>query len=88
MVEIDGQHLNYLCYTVANTDAMFKNVIYPIQIWLLSQGRCVGCGKSLTKAKAKKRKDLLEEVTCVCRRIYIFDSKTKKYRRALPEEVL
>jgi len=26
---------------------MFKDVIAPIQAWLLSQGRCVGCGKEL-----------------------------------------
>lgn len=88
MVEIDGQRLNCLCYTVTNTTAMFKNVIYPIQVWLLSQGRCVGCGKSLANAKVKKRKDSQEQATCVCRRVYVFNPKTKKYRRALPEEVL
>ncbi|MCS7092379.1 MAG: hypothetical protein NZM26_03450 [Patescibacteria group bacterium] len=67
--------------------SMIKNVIYPIQAWLLSQGRCVGCGKLLTKAKIKSGKSSQKQVTCDCRRVYILDSKSQKYRRALPEEV-
>jgi len=66
---------------------MFKNVIAPIQAWLLFQGRCVGCGRELTEGKREKRRDETEKITCVCGRIFIFDSKTKKYRRALLEEV-
>jgi predicted nucleic acid-binding Zn-ribbon protein len=64
---------------------MFKNVIAPIQAWLLSQGRCVGCGTdlSLGKKKTEKSKNF---VTCVkCGRIFI--EKDKKYRRALLSEV-
>ena len=30
---------------------MFKNVIAPVQAWLLSQGRCVGCGTQLPDGK-------------------------------------
>jgi predicted nucleic acid-binding Zn-ribbon protein len=66
---------------------MFKNVIAPIQAWLLSQGRCVGCGRELTLGKISKQKDGSEKVTCNCGRIFIHDDKTKKYRRALLEEV-
>lgn len=66
---------------------MFKNVIAPIQAWLLSQGRCVGCGKELSLGKRVDRKDGTQKVTCACGRIFIFDPKTKKYRRALLEEV-
>lgn len=66
---------------------MFKNVISPIQAWLLSQGRCVGCGKELDKAKKEKRANQTEKITCSCGRIFIHDPKTKKYRRALLEEV-
>ena len=66
---------------------MFKNVIAPIQAWLLSQGRCVGCGRPLTEGKREKRRDDTEKVTCECGRIFIYDSKTKRYRRALLEEV-
>jgi len=65
---------------------MFKNVIAPIQAWLLSQGRCVGCGKELSSGKRVKRNGT-EKVTCSCGRIFIYDPKTKKYRRALLEEV-
>jgi hypothetical protein len=66
---------------------MFKNVISPIQAWLLSQGRCVGCGKDLSAGKISDHKFGCKKVVCKCGRIFIFDSKTKKYRRALLEEV-
>jgi len=66
---------------------MFRNVIAPIQAWLLSQGRCVGCGRGLTAGKKTSRRDGTEKVTCECGRIFIFDPKTKRYRRALLEEV-
>jgi len=66
---------------------MLKNVIVPIQAWLLSQGRCVGCGEPLSGGKRKKYIRGTEKVTCSCGRIYIYNPKTKKYRRALLEEV-
>ena len=66
---------------------MFKNVIAPIQAWLLSQGRCVGCGKPLGTMKKQKRKDGTSKVTCECGRIFIYNPKSRKYRRALLEEV-
>jgi hypothetical protein len=66
---------------------MFKNVIAPVQAWLLSQGRCVGCGSDLTTGK-KETKGSVEKITCAkCGRIFIKDSATGKYRRALFEEV-
>lgn len=58
-----------------------------MQAWLLSQGRCVGCGTELSEGKKKDTK-YGEQVTCIkCGRIFIYDPKTKKYRRALLEEV-
>jgi len=66
---------------------MLKNVIAPIQAWLLSQRRCVGCGKPLKTMKNEKRGDGTVKVTCECGRIFIHNPKTKKYRRALLEEV-
>jgi hypothetical protein len=66
---------------------MFKNAIAPMQAWLMSQGRCVADGQPLDKAKKKKLKDGTYKVTHTCGRIYIYDPKTKKYRRALLEEV-
>lgn len=65
---------------------MFKNVIAPIQAWLMSQGKCVGCGTQLSKGKSQKHK-YGEMVTCNCGRIYILNDKTKKYRRALLNEI-
>ena len=66
---------------------MFKNIIAPVQAWLLSRGQCVGCGIALDKGKREKRKDGAEKIICKCGRIFIYESKTKKYRRALFEEV-
>lgn len=64
---------------------MFKTVIAPIQAWLLSQKRCVGCGTDLSEGTSKKTK-FGEQVTCKkCGRIFI--KKEGKYRRALLEEV-
>lgn len=59
---------------------MFKNLISPVQAWLLSQGKCVGCGMPLSKAKKQG-----DKVSCKCGRIYI--EENKKYRRAGLEEV-
>lgn len=66
---------------------MFKNIIAPVQAWLLSKGKCVGCGAPLAKEKATKTKGGQEKVICKCGRIFIHDPKTRKYRRALFEEV-
>jgi len=66
---------------------MFKNIIAPIQAWLMVQGKCVGCGMVLAKGEKVDRKDGTEKIICKCGRIYIYDKKTKKYRRALVKEV-
>ncbi len=66
---------------------MFKNIIAPVQAWLLSRGQCAGCGTPLIKGKKLKRKDKTEKITCKCGRIFILDPETGKYRRALFEEV-
>ena len=67
---------------------MFKNIIAPIQAWLLSRGQCVGCGMPLSKGNVEeaKVKDH-DKVTCKCGRIFMRCQVTKKYRRALFEEV-
>lgn len=65
---------------------VFKNVIAPVQAWLLSQGRCVGCGRGLSAGRRSRRKTG-QKVVCECGRVFICDPKTKKYRRALLEEV-
>ena len=66
---------------------MFKNAVAPIQAWLLSQKRCVGCGKNLSLGKKEKHANDTEKVTCSCGRVYIFNPKLKTYRRALLDEI-
>jgi hypothetical protein len=65
----------------------FKPLIAPLQIWLLSMSRCVGCGKELAKSTRVSHGKEEELVTCECKRIYIYTLKTKTYRRALIKEV-
>jgi len=65
---------------------MIKNLISPIQAWLVSQGRCVGCGTPLKNGETKEVKGKVT-VTCKCGRIFIHDTSNNKYRRALFEEV-
>lgn len=66
---------------------MFKNIIAPVQAWLLSKGQCVGCGAPLANGKYERAEADTEKVTCKCGRIFIFDKKVGKYHRALFEEV-
>ncbi len=62
---------------------MFKNIIAPVQAWLMSQGKCVGCGTSLDAGKKTIEKNNQEKIICrKCGRIFLFDPKTKKYQRA------
>lgn len=65
---------------------MLKNVIAPLQGWLLSQGRCVGCSMPLSQG-VKSKKGTLSVVTCKCKRVYVSEPTTKTYRRALMTEV-
>ena len=66
---------------------MFRNVIAPVQAWLLSQGRCVGCGTDLSLG-TKIKHSSGEKITCQkCGRIFIKELESGKYRRALFEEV-
>lgn len=63
---------------------MIKNIIAPIQSWLLLQKRCVGCGMPLNEG-IKKKIHNRETITCKCRRIYI--NVKGMYRRARLDEV-
>jgi predicted nucleic acid-binding Zn-ribbon protein len=65
---------------------MFKNLISPIQAWLLSQGRCVGCGDNLSKGVKSTVKGQ-ELITCRCGRIFVHDSQKDTYRRAMFDEI-
>lgn len=65
---------------------MIKKMIAPIQAWLLSQKRCVGCGTPLSKGTRKSVRGKMT-VTCQCGRIFIHDEKKDTYRRALFDEI-
>ena len=65
---------------------MFKNVIAPIQAWLMSQGKCVGCGMDLVNGTVKKTSKG-EQVTCLqCNMGFVRNEG--KYRRALLSEIV
>lgn len=53
-----------------------------MQAWLLSQGKCVGCGKPISVPN----KSELTRVTCACGRIYMYDPQSQKFRRATINE--
>lgn len=61
---------------------MFKNIIAPMQAWLLSQGKCVGCGKLLVRPEGNG----LLRVVCTCGRVYMYDRASAKFRRATLNE--
>jgi len=65
---------------------MIKDLIAPIQAWLLSQRRCVGCGENLVKGQRRQVRGQTT-VTCRCGRIFIHDPKNNTYRRALFDEI-
>ena len=67
---------------------MIKKLLAPIQSWILLQGKCVGCGKNLLLGRKFKRSDNKDKVICSCTRIFIFDKRTGKYKRASIEEGL
>lgn len=66
---------------------MFKDMIAPVQAWLISQGRCVGCGTPLAAGSVKKRQDGFNQVRCKCGRVFLKDPKKITYRRALLSEI-
>ena len=65
---------------------MIKSLIAPIQAWLISQGRCGGCGEELKRGSRKLVRNQVT-VTCRCGRIFFHDTKKDTYRRALFDEI-
>jgi hypothetical protein len=64
---------------------MFRNLIAPVQAWLLSQGQCVGCGMPLAQGTVHTKRDGTEMVTCKCGRVYV--KLGNRYRRAKQSEL-
>ena len=61
---------------------MIKRIVAPVQAWILLQGKCVGCGRSLALGRKIERQDNTQKVICNCGRIFIFDKRSGRYRRA------
>lgn len=61
---------------------MIKRILAPVQAWILLQGKCVGCGKNLSLGRKIERGDNTQKVICRCGRIFIFDKRRGRYRRA------
>ena len=61
---------------------MIKRILAPVQAWILLQGKCVGCGKNLSLGRKVERDDNTQKVFCRCGRIFIFDKRRGRYRRA------
>lgn len=61
-------------------------IITPIQDWLLSEGKCVGCGRSLDRV-GRERKNGHSFVTCVCRRVFVWEPERESFRRANLEDI-
>ena len=57
---------------------MFKSLVAPIQAWLISQGRCGGCGEELKRGSRKIVRGKTT-VTCRCGRIFIKKNNHKLY---------
>ncbi len=66
---------------------VFKKMIEPLQMWLLTGGRCVGCGKELKLGKRSRKGKGEDFIVCECKRVYVYDNAGKKYRRALLNEL-
>lgn len=67
---------------------MIKTLIAPVQAWLLSQGRCVACGRELNKQKVGKKRNNEIMTTCECGRVFMKDQNSGKFRRALMSELV
>ena len=61
---------------------MIKKILAPVQAWILLQGKCVGCGRSLALSRKIERGNNTQKVICSCGRIFIFYKRTGKYHRA------
>lgn len=61
---------------------MIKRILAPVQAWILLQGKCVGCGQNLSLGRKVERGDNTQKIICRCGRIFIFDKRRGRYRRA------
>jgi hypothetical protein len=62
-----------------------KKLIEPIQEWLLSQGRCSGCGRSLEECEGQWY-DSMMMILCACHRIFMYNPDLDVYQRSIEEK--
>lgn len=65
----------------------FKDILAPIQGFMLKNGQCVGCGQPLKNSRKTEMNKSSQKAVCKCGRIYVFSLVEKKYRRALLDEI-
>lgn len=61
-----------------------KQLIKKIQEWLLEDGRCAGCGKSLAEGVTERSGERMY-IACKCSRLYVYDHETKVFERCESE---
>lgn len=55
-----------------------KQLINNIQQWLLFEGRCTSCGRSLEEGKQQSNAGQ-ELIVCECDRVYEYNKQSKVY---------
>lgn len=64
------------------TKTVLKQIIGPIQQWLLEEGKCVSCGGALSsQLKGSKVESGDEVISCPCGQNYLYMPKAKLYKR-------
>lgn len=56
-----------------------KQLIADLQVWLLGEGRCSGCGRFLEEAEELNGKNM---IVCTCSRLYVYNNMSKVYEQS------
>ena len=63
-----------------------KSVIQPIQDWLLSNGKCITCGRNLLLQK-RKRLNGHFLVSCACDKKFLYDPKNTSFEKVFMHDI-
>ncbi|OGM22217.1 hypothetical protein A2961_02460 [Candidatus Woesebacteria bacterium RIFCSPLOWO2_01_FULL_39_21] len=61
---------------------MNDNIILPLQKWLLTHEKCIGCGRKLALNGHKDNKGNRIAV-CECKKMFVWVERTGSYRKVL-----
>jgi len=64
---------------------MLRKLIAPVQMLLLKNGQCVGCGRLLKSGKVVKTKGEQSLIACSCGRVFV--KEEGNFRRATFDEI-